>query len=166
MLREYDFGGGLTTGNFEEVNQIPLDFTFSATSINTEYDAAYGITPANYFEGIVYNDPGDMFWKKRDIGQPVFRTTQDKFTVEIDKGVMSNFVSLEVSSIDETVTESDIEMEFAVYDQSGRLVTLPTHEQNGMTFTIDVTNLEHGIYLFQYTLNGEIRAERIPHFTN
>ncbi|PWL24544.1 MAG: hypothetical protein DCO96_13780 [Fluviicola sp. XM-24bin1] len=79
---------------------------------------------------------------------------------------MSNFVSLEVSSIDETVTESDIEMEFAVYDQSGRLVTLPTHEQNGMTFTIDVTNLEHGIYLFQYTLNGATRAERIPHFTN
>ena len=96
-------------------------------------------------------------WRKSDPG---------KLTVEINKGVMSNFVTVEVTILEESIAESEVEMDFAVYDQSGRLVEIPTFEQDGMVYRIDVTNLEQGIYLLQYTLNGETRAERIPHFTN
>ena len=167
LLREYDFKGNLTTGVFEEVNLFNSDFVHSTTSINTEYDASTGITSTNYFEAVVYNDPGGFFWKKRDVGTTVFRTVgSDNFTVQVDKGVGSNLITVEVSSLDESITEADIDMEFAVYDQSGRLIEIPTFERNGMTFQIDATSLEQGIYLLQYTLNGETKAERIPHFTN
>ncbi|XOV66751.1 MAG: hypothetical protein ACFHU9_14085 [Fluviicola sp.] len=169
LLAECDFAGNNLNGTtvFLEVNELNANFSESATSINTEYDGNYSINNSNWCEGLAYDYPGDLLWKIRDPSVTFFRTAEPgKLTVDIDKGVMSNFVTVEVSALDETVTENDIEMEFAVYDQSGRLVTVPAFEQNGLVFTIDVTNLEHGIYLLQYTLNGETQAERIPHFTN
>jgi hypothetical protein len=174
LMVQYDFIGvhapGSSTpfpGTFQEVNNLPLNFTFSSTSLNTEYDGNYTVMPGNYCEGVVFNDPGDLFWKKRDPATPFFRTTgPNKFTVAIDKGVSENTITVEVSAIDETLTENDLEMSFQLYDQSGRLVDVPTFEQEGMIFTIDATSLEHGIYLLHYTLNGETKAERIPHFAN
>ncbi|MCR9172495.1 MAG: T9SS type A sorting domain-containing protein [bacterium] len=171
LMVHYDHGGGnmpLTPpGVFLEVNQFDLPFANSATSLNTEYDGFFMINNTNYCEGTAFNDPGDLFWKVRDPAVPAWRQAEpSKFTVEIEKGVMSNFITVDVTTLDESVTENDIEMEFAVYDQSGRLIEVPSFEQNGMSFQIDVTNLEQGIYLLQYTLNGETQAERIPHFTN
>lgn len=168
LMKEYDHFGNPIFGPtiYDEVNNFMLNFAFSSTSLNTEYDGNYLITNANYCEGVCFNDPGDLFWKFRDPAVPAWRQgAPDKFTVEIDKGVMSNFVTVQVSTFDETITENDIEMEFAVYDQSGRVVAIPTFEKEGMVYQIDVTGLEQGIYLLQYTLNGETKAERIPHFT-
>ena len=168
LMKEYDYFGTPIFGPtvYREVNSSMLNFTFSSTSLNTEYDGDYMVTSANYCEGVCFNDPAYLIWKFRDQGVPVFRTTQDNFTVSIDKGVTSNLINVEVSSLDETITEEDVEMDFALYDQSGRLIEIPTFERNGMTFQIDATSLEQGIYLLQYTLNGETKAERIPHFTN
>lgn len=171
LMVHYDHGGNhvgpTPPGVFLEVNNFNLPFEFSATSLNTEYDGNYLITGANYCEGVAFNDPGDLFWKIRDMATPAWRQSDPgKLTVEINKGVMSNFVTVEVTILEESIAESEVEMDFAVYDQSGRLVEIPTFEQDGMVYRIDVTNLEQGIYLLQYTLNGETRAERIPHFTN
>jgi len=166
LLREYEYDGTLTTGIFEEVNLVGSNFIFSATSINTEYDAGYGITPTNYFEGIVYNDPGDLFWKGRNILNPVFRQGNQNTTVKVEKGVEEDFITVEVTTEDETITPADLEMSFTLYDQSGRVVALPQYSQEGMIFQIDASTLEHGIYLLHYTLNGETKAERIPHFKN
>jgi len=166
LLLEYDHAGNLTTGVFEEVNNFNLNFTFSATSINTEYDASGLITGANYYEGITFNDPGDLFWKGRNAANPVFRPENPTTTVHVDKGVEEDFITVEVTTEDEAITPADLEMSFTLYDQSGRVVALPQYSQEGMIFRIDASTLEHGIYLLHYTLNGETKAERIPHFKN
>jgi len=168
LMKEYDHMGNpiFGPGVYQEVNNFMLNFTFSSTSLNTEYDGNYLITPTNYCEGVCFNDPGKLFWKFRDPAIPMFRTTQEKFTVEVSKGVTSNLITVEVSTLDASLMEENIEMEFAVYDQAGRLIEIPTFQQEGMTFQIDASSLEQGIYLLQYTLNGETKAERIPHFTN
>lgn len=174
LLVQYDLGGNYFAwsstpgpGSFQEVNNNNLNYTFSATSLNTEYDGNYLVYDANFCEGIVFNDPGDVFWKVRLPSNPFWRTTgQDKFTVTVDKGVTSNLITVEVATDDESITEGDLEMTFALYDQSGRIVDLPAFQQEGMIFNIDATSLEHGIYLLHYTLNGETQAARIPHFTN
>lgn len=169
LLAECDFTGNNLNGMtvFLEVNDLNADFSSSATSINTEYDGNYSINNSNYCEGLAYDYPGDLLWKKRDPSVPVFREAgPNKFTVSVDKGVTDNVITVVVSVSDETITESDLEMTFALYDQSGRVVDLPTFEQEGMLFRIDASILEHGIYLLHYTLNGETKAVRIPHFTD
>jgi hypothetical protein len=169
LLAECDFGGINVNGPgvFLEVNNINANFANSATSINTEYDGDYSINNLNYCEGLAYDYPGDLLWKTRDATTPFFRTSgPDKFTVKVDKGVSSNWITVEVASDDESITEADLEMTFALYDQSGRVVDVTTFEQEGMVYRIDATSLEHGIYLLHYTLNGETKAERIPHFVN
>jgi hypothetical protein len=174
LVVQYDLGGNYfawsTTpgpGTFQEVNNNNLDYTLSATSLNTEYDGNYLVYDANFCEGIVFNDPGDAFWKVRLPSNPFWRTSgPDKFTVSVDKGVSSNLIIVEVATKDESVSENDLDMSFALYDQSGRVVDIPAFEQEGMIFRIDASSLEHGIYLLHYTLNGETKAARIPHFTN
>jgi hypothetical protein len=169
LMAECDFMGnnlnGLTV--FLEVNNLNSDFSNSKTSINTEYDGNYSINNSNWCEGLAYDYPGDLLWKKRDAATPFFRTSgPDKFTVKVDKGVTSNVITVEVANSDESITEGDLEMTFALYDQSGRIVEIPTFEQEGMIYRIDASTLEHGIYLLHYTLNGDTKAVRIPHFTN
>jgi hypothetical protein len=174
LMVQYDLNGNYfpwsTTpgpGAFQQINDWNFNFTFSATSLNTEYDGLDPIYDATFCEGIAYNDPGDLFWKSRTASNFFFRTSgTDKFTVKVDKGVTSNLITLEVATSDETLTEGDLEMTFALYDQSGRVVDVPTFEQEGMVYRIDATSLEHGIYLLHYTLNGDTKAVRIPHFTN
>lgn len=169
LMAECDFLGNNLNGStvFLEVNQLNTNFTNSKTSINTEYDGIYSINNGNYCEGLAYDYPGDLLWKKRDPAVPFFRTAgPDKFTIAVDKGVASNLITVEVSTADETITGDDLEMTFALYDQSGRVVEIPTFEQEGMIYRIDATSLEHGIYLLHYTLNGDTKAVRIPHFTN
>ena len=169
LLGEFDFMGnninGLTV--FREVNRVNGDFSNSATSINTEYDGNYNINNSNWCEGLAYDLPGGLLWKKRDQPLPFFRSAgSDEYAIEIDKGVTSNLIKVEVTTMNEAFTEEDVVMEFALYDQSGRLIDMPEFRQEGMVFEIDATSLEHGIYLLHYTLNGETQAARIPHFTN
>ena len=169
LLAECDFAGTNINGSttFLEVNKLNADFSKSATSINTEYDGFYSINGGNYCEGLAYDYPGDLLWKKRDPSVPFFRPSgSDNWTVTVDKSVNSHLITVEVSGVDESVTTDDIDMEFALYDQSGRLIEIPEFQREGMVFQIDATSLEQGIYLLQYTLNGESKAERIPHFTN
>ncbi len=169
LLAECDFGGtnlnGMTV--FLEVNELNANFASSATSINTEYDGNYSINNSNYCEGLAYDYPGDLLWKKRDPAVPVFREAgPSKYTVDIDKGVTENLITVQVLFEDETMQAEDLEMSFLLYDQSGRVVDIPAFEQEEMTFKIDASSLEHGIYLLHYTLNGTTEAVRIPHFTN
>ncbi|MDB3906288.1 T9SS type A sorting domain-containing protein [Crocinitomicaceae bacterium] len=169
LLAECDFSGnnlnGLTV--FLEVNEINADFSNSKTSINTEYDGNYSINNSNYCEGLAYDYPGDLLWKRRDPSIPVFRSgAPGKLAVTVEKGVTENLITVEVSTSDEMITENDLDMSFALYDQSGRLVETPEFDQEGKVFRIDASSLEHGIYLLQYTLNGESKAERIAHFVN
>lgn len=169
LLAECDFSGTNLNGPtvFLEVNELNADFTSSATSINTEYDGNYLINGSNYCEGLAYDYPGDLLWKIRDPLNTFFRTAgSDKWTVKIDKGVTSNVITVEIIGLDESITEEDLEMEFALYDQSGRLIEIPNFTQKGLVFEIDASSLDQGIYLLQYNLNGETKAERIPHFTN
>jgi hypothetical protein len=169
LMAECDFNGNNLNGSgvFLEVNNVNANFMSSATSINTEYDGVYLINNSNWCEGLAFDYPGDLLWKMRDPSVPVFRTAgPDKFTVTVDKGVTSNLITVEVATGDETITEADLEMTFALYDQSGRVVDVPTFEQEGMIYRIDATSLEHGIYLLHYTLNGDTKAVRIPHFAN
>jgi len=174
LMVQYDFIGnhapGSTTpgpGTFQEVNNMMLNFTFSSTSLNTEYDGNYIVMPGNYCEGVAFNDPGNLFWKKRDPATPAFRESgSEKFTVTVDKGVTENLITVEVSSTESEITAGDLEMSFVLYDQSGRVVDIPAFEQQEMVFKIDASSLEHGIYLLHYTLNGNTEAVRIPHFTN
>jgi len=173
LMAVYDHGGNLIPPpppqNFLEVNNFDFDFTFSATSLNTEYDGDYMITGTNYCEGIAFSctTPDLTLWKVRDFAGPVFRQGDTNVSgVKVVKGVSEDVILVEVENTEGILTPSDLKMEFTLYDQSGRVVALPQYSQEGMIFRIDASALEYGIYLLHYTLNGETKAERIPHFKN
>ncbi|MFT6501176.1 MAG: hypothetical protein ACJASQ_001288 [Crocinitomicaceae bacterium] len=175
LMVQYDYFGAYAPGSttpgpvmFQEVNNFNLDFTFSATSLNTEYDGNYLITPTNYCEGIVFNNPGDFFWKKRNATMPFFKTGDaSTYAVSIVKGIGSDVIEVEVqSTIDSEVSLSDVKMEFALYDAMGRLIDVPTVTESGTSYYIDASQLENGIYLLHYEINGIAEAARIPHFKN
>jgi hypothetical protein len=172
---QYDYFGNYAPGSttpgpvmFQEVNNLNLNFTYSATSLNTEYDGNYLISPTNYCEGIVFNDPGDLFWKKRDFSMPFFKTGDpSNYAVSIVKGIDSDVIEVEIeSTIDNEVALSDVNMEFVLYDAMGRVIDVPAVTESGTSYYIDASQLGNGIYLLHYEINGATQATRIPHFKN
>jgi hypothetical protein len=172
LMVQFDYSGGYATGfgplMFQEVNSTVANFTFSATSLNTEYDGNFLITPGNYCEGIVFNDPGKLFWKKRDAFLPFFKTgAASNYAVSIVKGIDSDVIEVEIeSTIDSEVALSDVNMEFVLYDAMGRVIDVPTVTESGTSYYIDASQLGNGIYLLHYEINGIAQATRIPHFKN
>lgn len=163
LLGEFDFFGNNINGAtvFLEVNNLNISFLNSATSLNTEYDGNYMINNSNYSEGIVFNDPGDAFWKQRDIGTPVFTPVMNDDPVSVVKAPASN--SVEVTIETETYTETST-VEFVLYDNAGRLVPVNVTTHEGAEYKLDVTGLAEGTYLLHTTVDGVTSTERIIHF--
>ncbi len=175
LMVQYDYFGNYAPGSttpgpvmFQKVNNVNSNFTFSATSLNTEYDGNYLITSANYCEGIVFNDPGKLFWKKRDPSLPFFKTGgASDVAVSIVKGIDSDVIEVKIeSTIDSEVALSDVNMEFVLYDALGRVIDVPEVTESGTSYYIDASQLGNGIYLLHYEINGIAQATRIPHFKN
>lgn len=154
LLTNYDLLGNpipmpvpvLTTFpvRYEEVNQVVSNFSaISKTSISTEYDGNYMITSGNFHEGILFNDPGDLFWKARNAGNPTFISASN---LNADRG--SNF-SLVTSPVDQTIeilSESDDLASFQLLDNAGRVVELKSISNNDNTYIIDISHLSGGMY--------------------
>jgi hypothetical protein len=175
LMVQFDYFGNYASGSttpapsmFQEVNSTLADFTFSATSLNTVYDGVYSITAANYCEGIVFNDPTMVYWKKRDPSVIAFRTgAASNYEVSIVKGIDSDVIEVEIeSTIDSEVALSDVNMEFVLYDAMGRVIDIPTVTESGTSYYIDASQLGNGVYLLHYEINGIAQATRIPHFKN
>lgn len=159
LLGEFDFWGANLNGptTYRQVNQLVSSFRESSTSLNTEYDGGYGITATNYCEGVLYNDPGDTFWKVRDVGTTIFRSEDDN--VEVIK---------EVTSQDITVNfENGVEGEaptFELFDNTGRKVELTSVEQLGNTYRLNTGNLVNGMYILRCAHGASVKTERLMHY--
>ena len=145
-----------------QVNQLAFNFMNSATSLSTEYDGNYLINNSNYCEGMIFSDPGDMFWKKRDPAVPVFKTAGDELEdpITIVKAPDLGVIKVTVEGM-----ESDSEVAtFTLVDNSGREIQLSPATQSGKTFTLDASSLSNGIYLLNCTVGTRTKTERIAHF--
>jgi hypothetical protein len=142
LLKEFG-PTGMTTTTYEKVNTFASTFIGSATSLSTEYDGFYGINNTNWNEGLVYNDPGDLFWKSR-------RSTMPSFINEggpIEE--RENNFSLAISPVDQTIevlSESDDFASFQLLDNAGRIVDLKTISNNDNIYSIDISHLSGGMY--------------------
>lgn len=152
---------GVTT--YEEVNMIPLNFVGSSTSISTEYDGNYNITSANYCEGIIFNDPGDLFWKKRDPAVPVFKMAGEGMEdpIAVIKPADSDEIQVIVEGMD---AMDDQTAEFVLVDNTGREIALSNTTKQGDSYYLDASALSEGIYLLNCTIGGHTKTVRIPHF--
>ncbi len=162
-----NFSGGSSTpgpGMLQEVNQFDLDFTNSATSLNTEYDAFYGINFGNSFEGVVFNDPGDLFWKRRDMFNPwaPYKNSGDELEDPITIVKAPDFGQIKVT-VEGMESESEVAT-FTLIDNSGREIELSPATQSGNVFTLDASSLSNGIYLLNCTVGDRTKTERIAHF--
>jgi len=153
---------GVTT--YEEVNMIPLNFVGSSTSISTEYDGNYLINMTNYCEGVLFNDPGDMFWKKRDPAVPAWKMGDEGMEdpITVIKPVDSDEIKVIVKGTENAA--SDETAVFVLVDNTGREITMSAAIKQGDTYYLDASALSEGIYLLNCTVAGETTTARIPHF--
>ncbi len=165
LMGEFDNVGNNINGpsTYLEVNQLNLDFSMSSTSLSTEYDGNYLINNTNYCEGIMFNDPGDAFWKKRDIAVPTFLPVNDVINdpIAVVKAPESNEIKVVVEGMDESTTETAT---FTLVDNTGREVAISNAVQQGDTYVIDAGALTEGIYLLNCTIGNRTKTARIPHF--
>lgn len=168
LMGEFYPAGSMVSQNINgpttylQVNQLAFNFMNSATSLSTEYDGNYLINNSNYCEGIIFSDPGDMFWKKRDPAVPVFKTAGDELEdpITIVKAPDLGVIKVTVEGM-----ESDSEVAtFTLVDNSGREIQLSPATQSGNTFTLDASSLSNGIYLLNCTVGTRTKTERIAHF--
>lgn len=153
LLVNYDFNGnflfssapGIPGGTFlyEEVNRLQSAFGgISRTSISTEYDGFFSINNVNYTEGLLYNDPGDLFWKARDAAMPTFMNEGISETREANFSLATNPVEQTI----QVISEDDAPATFQLLDNAGRIVELTTIAANGNNYAIDISHLSGGIY--------------------
>lgn len=142
LLKEFS-PSGMTTTLYEEVNTYVSSFVGSATSIATEYDGFYVINSTNWNEGLVYNDPGDLFWKSRRATMPSFISEGGPIAEP------ENNFSLVTSPVDQTIevlSESDNFASFEMLNNAGRLVELKTISSSDNVYSIDISHLSGGMY--------------------
>lgn len=161
LLKEFG-PTGMTTTQYEQVNTYISSFIGSATSLSTEYDGFYIIDNTNWNEGLVYNDPGDLFWKGRRASLPNFIGTPDP---QADR---ENNFSLVTSPVDQTIeilSESDDLASFQMLDNAGRVVELKTISSNGNVYSIDISYLSGGMYFLHCTSNAGQEVLRVLQVT-
>lgn len=139
--------GGFTSVMHEEVNQIQSNYAgISKTSLATEYDGNYIITNTNWNEGVLFQDPSTLYWKRRNAALPSYIEEQNIITEAEDRG--DNF-SLVTSPVDQTIevqSESDAVATFQLLDNAGRVVELREITNDGNIYSIDINHLSGGMY--------------------
>ena len=157
----YDFAGGpvIAAGMYREVNQLPLAFHNSSTSIAGEYDGNYIVTSTDWTLGIAYNDPGDLFWKELDVVNPTYMpidndiTHHDVFTL-IQEPTLG---TLEVQ------VDSEESTSFVLFDNTGRQISSGEIGKDETTYALNMDALSAGIYLLHCTSGSTSEVLRIYH---
>lgn len=158
LMKMYN-AAGATGGMYEEVNTFQSAFASnSRTSISAEYDGNYMITNANWHEGIVYNDPGDLLWKGRSNVTPGWLDQADPTHTREDNFSLAN------SPVDHTIeviSEDDAPATFTLMDNAGRTVELKTITNNGNNYSIDISHLSGGMYFLHCSSEASEEVLRV-----
>jgi len=136
---------GFTSPTHEEVNQFQSSFTsFSKTSLATEYDGNYLINNSNWHESVLFNNPGDLFWKARSAANPSY--IEEQMLISEERGNNFSLVTSPVNQTIEILSESDDLANFQMLDNAGRVVELKTVSNDGNLYSIDISHLSGGMY--------------------
>ena len=163
VLGEFDIFGNNINGPtfYYEVNQVQSAYAgISGTSISTEYDGNYMITPSNYNEGILFSDPSTLRWKRRNAPMP-------NFISEPGDGTLLSEVqtfSVENNPVKETiqvVSVSDAEATFELYDNAGRRLEIKQLSNGNNTYSIDISHLSGGTYFLKCTSAADEEVLRV-----
>lgn len=148
LVTEHKFGGAnLAPGVFREVNNWNNGFVEASPSISAEYDGNYSITNSNYHEAIVYNDLGDLFWKARNTGTPMFFKE-----AAVEESTTSGIFTLLENPVNEAIyvsAEGHVDATFTLYDNLGKRVMVNTVSRTAEYYQIDINHLPKGIYFLE-----------------
>lgn len=162
LYRQYS-PTGFTSPTIEEVNTLQSAFAgVSRTSIAAEYDGNYMITPTNWHEAIIFNDPGDLLWKGKSMASPNWMDESDPTLHREDN---FSLVTSPVDQVIEVKSESDAPAEFQLLDNAGRVVELKTISNDGNLYAIDISHLSGGMYFLHCSSTSSQEVLRVMQVT-
>lgn len=163
LLKTFDAFGNTATW-YEEVNTVQSNFHGNAyPSISTEYDGNYVIDNFNWHEGLVYNDPANIYWKGRSVVLPGF---MDEGDPQLARESVFSLVTSPVEESIEILSSVDAPAVFELIDNAGRMVEVKKIESNGNSYSLDVSHLSAGTYFLKCSSTASEEIVRILHVTN
>lgn len=143
LMREFSHDG-VSAGDYLQVPSFSAPWGESKTSISTKYDSGYGVTWADFYESIVFSDPGDYFTKNRSAGSPFYKEAK----VDVEPfAILTNPVQEEIRVAIHTEEATQFTL-FSIEGKVLRTVEMPAYSTE---LSIPVDGIVDGMLYLQCT---------------
>lgn len=163
IMGEFEYSGSNINGqDLFEVNRFQGGFDKAIPSISAKYDGNYPInSTSDSFEGIFYNNGGDLFWKSRDYNTfyRLAQSNQDAITSEPAFELAEN----PVGDIIRVNINTDSSTAFVLYNSMGQQIDITADYNSKSEASFSIAHLPHGHYFLKCISGNQLETLQVIH---